>query len=130
MTRKNISLALLYAATFLAIQFLAQLLVTMTYMVITRQAVETMPPVCNIAIMVLFRIPSSLHGKVHNAIIFVFSTNSASQNAVSVIDQCFSEIVRDFCLWLIGRTMSISYNCYYLFHIFVLLFVKYNFSFR
>lgn len=56
MTRKNISLALLYAAAFLAIQFLAQLLVTMTYMVITRQAVETMPPVCNIAIMVLFSV--------------------------------------------------------------------------
>lgn len=56
MTRKNISLALLYTAAFLAIQFLAQLLVTMTYMVITRQAVESMPPVCNIAIMVLFSV--------------------------------------------------------------------------
>ena len=56
MTRKNISRALLYAATFLAIQFVAQLLVTMAYVIITRQPVDDMPPLCHIATLVLFSV--------------------------------------------------------------------------
>ena len=56
MTKKNISRALLYAAAFLAIQFLAQLLVTMAYILISRQPVESMPPIWNIAILVLFSV--------------------------------------------------------------------------
>ena len=48
--------ALLYTFAFLAIQFVAQFLVVSVYMLVTGQPEETMPPIWNIAIMVLFSV--------------------------------------------------------------------------
>ena len=46
--------ALLYAFVILAIQFVAQLFVSIAYMFINKKAVEVLPPLWNIVVMVLF----------------------------------------------------------------------------
>jgi hypothetical protein len=48
--------ALLYIFAFLAIQFLTQMLVLLAYSLVTRQPADEMPPLWNIATMVLFSI--------------------------------------------------------------------------
>ena len=48
--------AILYIFAFLAIQFVAQFLVVTAYVLITRQPIETMSPLWNIAMMVLFSV--------------------------------------------------------------------------
>ena len=48
--------ALLYVVAFLAIQYLAQFLVVTGYTLITSQPANTLPPLCNILIMVLFSV--------------------------------------------------------------------------
>ena len=48
--------AILYIFAFLAIQFVAQFLVVTAYVLVTRQPIEAMPPLWNIATMVLFSV--------------------------------------------------------------------------
>ena len=45
---------------FLAIQFVAQFLVTVTFMLIGKEAANSLPPVCSIAVMVLFSLATIL----------------------------------------------------------------------